>query len=1485
MKPRILTVCILVVSLILVCVTATSSASDDPPTGHTFSAQPASASPDLSDPISAPIPAPFPAGRTRPAIHVEDAPAAAPQSTGGPDDFGYTWDDSVALNWIDATSGTDTGMSGDSWFQKVGPINLPFAFKYHENTYTSLYIAASGYVGFTADSNWPCSGDVPAPGTPNNVVAPYWACYSLASSGPAGRVYYHTGGTAPDRYFVVEWYGVTWSSETYTFEVILHENGDILFQYQTMGATDAVAAGIAGGGHHCTAGIEDSTGLVGLTYIDQCGSAIANKAVRFARPAPSARVGMTAPYQGRFTYAGETAVFQVPIRNTGEFGPDTYDLTTASAWPIALYKTDGVTPLADTDGDGTADTGVVAQGSSATVFAKVRTPAAVSTGDAVEGANAANILIRSSVDPGKSKTAVLQTAVPAPFAQVYRDDADGAMSLNLVQPAGQMVRKATTNGYYGYDPAVAETAGGNFIYAWYKGRSVGSLWVNEIVYTLLDHAGSVIRAPSKLADLSAATTGVTDRYPALAAAPDGRIGVLWSRYLWNSNSPQFNYNVFFAVLDATGNVLVAPTNITNNTNWGEWNTLNLPKFLFLRIAATSDNRFVLTWRKEYETSSGRVEDIEYAVRDTTGVQVRGVTRLTDGVAGQEHNGINLTTLAGNRALLTWFRGGPNAGIYYAALDSAGNVAKPPTNWGIDGDGIWYDSIDATQLADGRFVFAWVKGLRVRFARLDSALNPLGSWIELNNPAAQTGDRGVSITSAGNRAVLTWMDAAKRRNLYYALVNGDGNVLAPPMIFRTSRGPSPYIETSYEGYGNTTYSWTPPAGVDGVVTFDAAFFNGAPGRDVALGLRLANHSATLATGVRLVAALDSHLSYVRDTSGVAPTVSGNQVTWDLPDLGMLESRSFTLYVRMPSEATLGTHYPVTLTLTSAGPEANPDDNTAHAEVRGMAQTFLPSILKLYSHTHIPKSDALTINLGSYPAVIDPQKSSWVEETAHLQLIYEGLTRLNDRLETVPAAAQSWAYNADGAELTFTLRSGLRYSDGTLLNAKRFAYAILRNIDPTTGGDYAYITDEIVGAVEWRTADVAHLTPEQLARLKAAVEVRPLDAAGNACASYEQTDCVTLRLRFTRPAPYFHTVMSLWVTYPAKEENITAGGTDWWKSPALQIGNGPFILQTLTPSMRAYFVRDPFFLRGQAGYNVEFRYVDSASAFVAYQNNELDIIAPGAADIPGIKADPLLSQQLLEYPGFCTFAVMFHNLKPPFTDQKVRAAFAYALDREAWVRDVLAGAGFPTLTWIPRGFPGYDAEENRWGYDPDKARQSLAQSSYGSAANLPPIVATFSDSPRNRDRWTWLINKWREVLGVNVTFNPVPPEVYTQLIRNFETSPQMYILGWCADYPDPQNWLSVYWKTGGFCQRIGYSNPALDALLDQADATVDPATRLQLYAQAQRMLIGDVPAAFAWNSLNRYLVKPWVTGVKTTPMDNSWAGSMDPLSISFEAPPSH
>jgi oligopeptide transport system substrate-binding protein len=573
--------------------------------------------------------------------------------------------------------------------------------------------------------------------------------------------------------------------------------------------------------------------------------------------------------------------------------------------------------------------------------------------------------------------------------------------------------------------------------------------------------------------------------------------------------------------------------------------------------------------------------------------------------------------------------------------------------------------------------------------------------------------------------------------------------------------------------------------------------------------------------------------------------------------------------------------VTSLLLTACPSATPEVQVVKETVV-VEKEVVKEVQVEVTPTPLPAEKKLRINLGTYPDIIDPQKSSFVNEIAHLKLIYEGLTRLDKDLQTVPAAAEKWEYNADATELTFTLRPDLKYSDGSILNAKRFEYSIKRNINPETAGEYAQITDEIKGAPEWRGLDpTAEDFAAQSEAAAANVGVKAMHADGAECTGYDDAECNTLKLTFSRPAPYFHTVMSLWVTYPAKEENITEGGENWWNSSKFQIGNGPYILQNLEPFVRAYFTPNPNYWRGTGLVNIEFSYItDSAVAFEAYKNNEFDIVPSAAEDFEVIQADPQLSAEHMIYPGSCTFAVMFHQQKEPFTDQKVREAFAQALDRESWVRDVLRGLGKPTLTWIPPGYPGYDAEENRWGFNPEAARQALAESSYGSVENLPPIKATFGDTPRNRTRWEWLVAKWKEVLGVDITLDPVEPTTFTALTKDINTAPQMFILGWCADYPDPQNWLSVYWKTGGFGERIGYSNPEFDKLVDEADVTTDPARRMELYAQAQRLLTDGAPVAFMWNDVSHYLVKPWVKGIVTTPQDSDFPGSNDPLTIDID-----
>lgn len=556
----------------------------------------------------------------------------------------------------------------------------------------------------------------------------------------------------------------------------------------------------------------------------------------------------------------------------------------------------------------------------------------------------------------------------------------------------------------------------------------------------------------------------------------------------------------------------------------------------------------------------------------------------------------------------------------------------------------------------------------------------------------------------------------------------------------------------------------------------------------------------------------------------------------------------------------------------------------------------------------KAKLLRVNTGAYPDTIDPQKSSFVNEIAHLKLIYEGLMRFNTKLETVPGAAEKFDVNKDATEYVFHLRKGLKYSDGTVLNAKRFEYSIIRNINPATAGEYGTITNEVAGAPEWQdnTAAAKDEKASEADKKKAAdaataaeatvrASVVALDAEGKPCAdikdgdtvktaAYDREDCLDLKMTLSKPAPYWPTIMALWVTFPAKEENINNGKfTDWFNYAKYQVGNGPFKLTTLTPFEKGVFAPNETYYGGAPKYGIEYSYItDSAVAFQAYKNNEFDVVGLAAEDLATVQNDAELSKQASIDAGSCTTALQFRQFAKPFDDPKVRQAFAQAIDRERWVTDVLKGLGAPTQTWIPKGYPGYKEGETRWAFNAEAANKSLAESTYKTVDALPQLNLSFGDNPRNRARYEWLGARFKEVFpGLKLELNPVEPTQFTAMQKDKDSGLQMFIGGWCADYPDPQNWLSVYWKSSTtFAERIGYVNKDFDALTEQGDKELDAAKRAEAYQQAQDKLVDDSPVVFVWNSVNSYLVKPWVKGFEKTPQDGVFPGDVNPSSIDID-----
>lgn len=518
------------------------------------------------------------------------------------------------------------------------------------------------------------------------------------------------------------------------------------------------------------------------------------------------------------------------------------------------------------------------------------------------------------------------------------------------------------------------------------------------------------------------------------------------------------------------------------------------------------------------------------------------------------------------------------------------------------------------------------------------------------------------------------------------------------------------------------------------------------------------------------------------------------------------------------------------------------------------------------TGTAEAGVLRINTASEPDNVDPQKSSFVTEIQFIMMAYQPLMSFDGDMVPIPGTAESAEASADGLKYTFKIRPDSKYSDGSPLTAKDFEYAWKRLANPETAGQYQSLPCGIIkGYSEWSAAacqglDITATLALDLAQLEADYGVKAIDDT-------------TLEIELTAPAPYFLSMAALWIGAPVREQDV-AKGEDWWYDAENYIGNGPFVLTEWDHGNKATWEPNPNYV-GPLGpvklKRVEYYMITEGQvAFQAYQNGELDILGVASEDLSTVESDPVLSQELVNTVGSCTFYFGFNTTKAPFDDIKVRQAFAQAFDREAWTRDIFGGLGSVAYSFVPPGFPGFQEDLKLWEFDADAAKATLAESTYGGVEGLPEIKLTYSASARNNARFEWVAGQLKTNLGIDAVLDPIDPTAFSAATK--DNPPQFFSLGWCADYPDPQNWISLFQTNGLLSTRVSYSNPEFDELVKQADVELDATKRAELYAQAQEILVTDAPVVFTRNDGGPVLVKPYVQGVSDdtiTPIDY-WLG---------------
>jgi oligopeptide transport system substrate-binding protein len=454
------------------------------------------------------------------------------------------------------------------------------------------------------------------------------------------------------------------------------------------------------------------------------------------------------------------------------------------------------------------------------------------------------------------------------------------------------------------------------------------------------------------------------------------------------------------------------------------------------------------------------------------------------------------------------------------------------------------------------------------------------------------------------------------------------------------------------------------------------------------------------------------------------------------------------------------------------------------------------------------------------------------------LFSGLVSFDPNLNLVPELAESWDISADGAVYTFHLRANAKFHDGRAVTAGDVVYSWQRAADPATGSDtvLTYLGD-IVGVAEVHAG-----TADSISGLKA-------------------LDDHTLQVTIDQAKPYFLFKLTMPVAFVLDRKNVESG-PDWYRTPN---GTGPYKLTRWDSFQLMVYEANPDFYLGPPSIPTIVVELYSGVGIRLYEAGEIDVTGVSSYDVPRLldPADPLHAD-MLSGVDLCTSYVTFDVSQPPFEDVKVRQAFSMAFDRQKFIDVVSNGIGLPAEGLYPPALPGYNLKLQGLPYDPAQARRLLAESSYGGPQGLPPIVYTTagignSSSPDVAA----MAQMWQQNLGVTISIENLEPDKYYDLLYSGQHG-QLFSSGWCADYPDPENFADALFHSGAQQNTGNYSNPALDALLDRARTERDVSARLQLYQQAEQMIVEDAPALFIQHDISYVLVRPTVKGYVLTPI---------------------
>ena len=481
------------------------------------------------------------------------------------------------------------------------------------------------------------------------------------------------------------------------------------------------------------------------------------------------------------------------------------------------------------------------------------------------------------------------------------------------------------------------------------------------------------------------------------------------------------------------------------------------------------------------------------------------------------------------------------------------------------------------------------------------------------------------------------------------------------------------------------------------------------------------------------------------------------------------------------------------------------------------------------TKMPSADPsiFRMTIKNEPPTLDGSLATDSVSFTILTNLMEGLTQYDAELNPIPAIAKRWEYSNEGRTITFYLRDDVFWSDGKNVTASDFEYSWKRLLAPETAAQYAYFLFDIKNAFEYNSGTLENSSQ---------VGVRAL-----------ASDILEVTLK--KPVVYFPSITTFMVTFPLRQDIIEKYGDDWTE-PGKIVTNGPYLLEKWEHEYKLILKANPQHYEGKPKINEVQIFViqEPTTALTLYETGELDYIELPPIAIPHYKNSP----EYRNKPQLRVYYNGFNITKPPFDNILVRRALAHSINRSL-IPKILKGGELAASSWIPKGMFGYN-EDIGSKFNPQKARSLLANAGYADGKNFPKVTAVFNTGDVNRLVGEYLQDQWKKHLNIDIKFESQEWKVF--LSRLDLDPPQIFRLGWGADFPDPDNFMNLFIKTSGN-NRLRWANQRYDQLVARGSTLKNPLDRKKVYDDAQILLSEiEVPMIPLFVSAQNLLVKPYI-----------------------------